>query len=241
MPTGDPWYNENALAGLSPNPNSFIQAGISNTDSPTDHPEDVLTLPWLIDPVASWLAYTCTLETHLDAGIALHRPLPQRSGQTDRVDTLTSSYVDDYDADTTVDRGVNTISTGKFTDVVQRMAPSLYRFCLRGWGLRMGYQIPIPGLRSVAGVDATPAERQMAFNEIIANYSGIPLWYAQWELWYYVTVPPTVNVLPPPNVAEHIRADVELPMGLPVPQGVSDYNAVAGPVGGGIGTGIPGT
>lgn len=196
-------------------------AGAFNTDS-ENAPELGVGLPWPKIAPASWLDYQCWIEAHLDAGMALHKPLPQATqrgspGVSQRatleargVDTLASGFITDPDLDANKN-GVNTRSGGDFEDVLQRMATSTYRFVLRGHGLRAAYQIPIPGLVSVAGVSATPAERQWAYNRIVGNLAGIPLWFAEWELWYYVALPPEKDQVPPPNLAEHIVGNVELP------------------------------
>lgn len=182
-----------------------------------------ISLPWAMRPEVTWLQYRCWIETYLDAGIALHKPLPQGPQGASRpqrgarlvnnelqCDTLASLDV----ASATLDQstqGVSLVSGGDYTDVLQRMATSTYRFCLKGFALRVGYQIPIPGIVKVAGVDATPAERQFATQVVVGNFSGIPLFQARWELWYYVAMPPRAEQLAPPALSDHIRADVQLP------------------------------
>jgi hypothetical protein len=123
--------------------------------------------------------------------------------------------------------GANGVSAGKFTDFVQRMATSRYRFALKGHALRFGYKIPIPGLVTVCGVPAIPdwPQRVISDSEVTGNFSGVPLFFAQWELWYFINVPPKSTQLPPPNIAEHIRADAELPSGMQVPYSQPDSNS----------------
>lgn len=219
------FLDENTAAGLTPGLNG-AQSGVNNADPGTQHPENNIGFPWMMDKASSWMAYRCWVECELDAGMALHKPLPQ---QSQPVDTLASIFTTDPTADTNTS-GANFKSKGAYTDVVQRMATSTYIFRLRGMALRIGYRIPIPGLKSVAGVIPVPAAKQMVRDsEVVGNFSGVPLFYSEWDLWYYVTSPPKSENVPPPNMAAHIRGDAELPAddGIAVPISRPDFNAVA--------------
>jgi hypothetical protein len=213
-------------------------AGISDADNGALI-EKGITLPWVQAANVSWLDYKIWIEVHLDSGMVVHKPLPQ-TYQT--VDTLAAVLADpNFSANgsasvaalskTPIDQfntaGVNIQSKGKYTDFLQRMATSDYRFVLKGYGLRAGYQVPVPGIVSVGGIPAIPEKQWSLGNRLEGNFSGVPVFFNQWELWYLVTVPPVKNQLPPPNVAEHIRADVELPTGgMQVPYSWPDMNAV---------------
>lgn len=213
------FVDENVLVGLSPN--ADFQVGISDTDPGTVLETDFL-LPWVSDPATSWMDYQNELQCYLDAGLVLHKSLPQR---VQTVDTLASSFLTDSGMDTNV-KGMNLVSHGQFTDSVQRMATSTYRFVLKGFGKRAGYPIPVPGLKSVAGVPAYPDELQWSRgNVVIGNFSGIPIFFNQWELWYFVTIPPKTQQVPPPNLAQHIRADAKLPKGMQAPFSLQDQQA----------------
>jgi hypothetical protein len=211
--------DENAAAGAKGN----VLAGVSNIDNGSKN-EIGYKLPWVKEPTQTWIDYDCSIEVFLDAGMALHKSLPQTATEADTLGSVVVSPLDiNMDGST---NGVNLSSNGNYTDTVQRMATSTYVFRLRGFGLRIGYQIPIPRLVKVAGINATPAERQWAYNKAFANFGGIPVFVAEWDLWYYVSVPPKEAQLPPPNLAEHIRADAVLPDGVQVPVSQPDPNAV---------------
>lgn len=192
-------------------------------------PESLLSLPWVIDKDSSYVDYRCWVEILLDAGMALHKPLPQNNPT---VDTLATAYFQDPDFDeATPANGVNLGSSSNAVDVIQRMASSTYRFVLRGFGLRAGYQVPIPGLKSVGDVPAVPAEIQRGANVIVGNHSGIPLWFAFWELHYMITRPPRqspqskpglVTVPIPSNPALHINPKAKLPSSVRLPWTTSD-------------------
>lgn len=217
------FQDNNKALGAAAGTNNNQQIGVNNIDG-NAHPEDALKFPVLVDPISSWIAYRCWIECHLDAGIALHKPLPQ-SAQP--IDTLASAFIDDADLDKNI-KDVNYISKGSYTDIEQRMATSTYTFKLRGCALRVGNRIPVPALKSIAGVPAIPAEVQKIKGPLVlSNFSGIPVYYTEWELWYYVTVPPQKAQTPPPNLAEHIRGDAKSPVGgIAVPQSPPDWNAV---------------
>lgn len=217
------FFNENVAQGLPASGNGF-KVGISDRDTIGNAPEKGTQLPWLIDPKFSWLDYVCWIECYLDSGIVVHRPLPQSAQD---FDTLGSAVLNTSNAATST-AGVNLVSSGNFSGVVQRMANSVYRFCLKGRAYRAGYQIPIPSLLSIAGVPAIPDDdptNQKATNVIVANNSGVPIWHAVWELWYTVVVPPEAAQDPPDNLAEQTNARVQLPDGIQAPFSVPDNDA----------------
>jgi len=239
--------DENKAAGIT---GSKYLEGVSNVD-PGTLIESGFLLPYVTDKKTSWLDYRCALSVELDPGVVLHKILPQ--SQQD-VDTLASGVFDPPPKLVRVTQVVptggivnqnvvklaqgtpfdelvaqaNTTSAGKYTDTVQRMATSRYWFCLKGWAIRAGYRIPIPGLTTVCGVPAIPDNPQkvLSDSEIIANYSGVPIYFSQWELWYFINVPPKQAQTPPPNLAEHITADVTLPKGMQAPLTQPDPQAV---------------
>jgi hypothetical protein len=165
---------------------------------------------------ANWVYYDCALGCVLDSGIVVHRRLPQHDYEPD---TLASCYADEAGIDTLTGLGVNLKSNDKFQDVVQRMAHSRYWFKLWGQAMRVGEQVPIPGLKEVGGVKAYPHDSnpQWAYNKVVGNYSGQVLWYAQWSLWYTLAEPPKKNQNPPANLAQHIGVAKSAPVGMQAP------------------------
>lgn len=214
--------NENVSNGLSKD--AQFQVGVSDFDTLGKPAESGILLPIASDASASWVYYDVALACQLDSGIVVHRRLPQVDNTAD---TLASCMITDKDIDKLTGKGVNLISNDKFADVVQRMAHAQYWFRLYGQAMRVGYQIPIPGLKQVGGVKAIPHDenRQWAYNKIVGNYSGVILWYAQWSLWYTVAAPPVSQQVPPPNLAVHIAGDAKLPEGMQSPFSQPDDNA----------------
>lgn len=202
------FQNTNTAVGLSPS--ARFQQGISNVDDLGISAESKIKLPYIKDSVASYFYYDVHISCYLDSGIVVHRHLPQSNPIADSLGGI------DF-ASPTIDKvtsfGVNTKSVDSFTDTVQRMAHSIYRFCLRGEAIRASYQVPIPKIVTICGVPAIPddADNQKAYNKVVANYSGVPVFYAAWELWYTVAVPPEEQQTPPANLGEHIRGDAVLP------------------------------
>lgn len=213
------FQNENVTQGLPKT--SRFQAGVSNFDPGGVPPEQNVFLPGNPLDTASWVYYDICLASVLDPGIVTHRHLPQVDADPD---TLASCIITDPNIDKITGRGVNLISNDQYEDVVQRMAHSVYWFRLFGQALRIGEQVPIPGLKTVAGVKAVPhdANPQNAWNKIVGNYSGLPLWHAYWSLWYTLASPPKKQQVPPPNLAQHISGDVKLPEGMQAPFSVPD-------------------
>jgi hypothetical protein len=231
------FQDENVTDGVTA---SNFLSGVNNVDNGALIEKNFL-LPYMLNPAVTWLDYRCALSIELDPGIVLHEILPQAPQP---IDTLASGTFDpqeqvliegqlaqvNFNRSQPFEKNVNqanTVGAGKYTDGVQRMATSEYRFRLRGWAVRAGYKIPIPGLKLVCGVPAIPDKQVvLSDSEVIANYSGVPIFFSQWDLWYFIAVPPKTAQLPPPNLAEHIRADAKLPPGMQVPISAPDSLSV---------------
>lgn len=205
---------------------SNFQAGVNNVDIVSQQPETILQLPWCVDPRVSYLFYECTIGIHLDAGMVLHKPLPQQTGAAD---TLASTFVSPLSSDlSSTIKGANFVSVDKFQDVAQKMATSDYRFVLFGRGARFGYKVPIPGLKMVAGCEAFPDQMQRVVGpRLVGNYSNIPLWYAEWELWYFIISPPSEDQQAPPKVDQFIAETTPVPGFIQPPYSLPDPNSVA--------------
>ncbi len=207
-------------------PETFPPSGNpSDIDTLGVQPEAALSLPWVVTPANPWLDYRIWVECLLDAGMSLHKPLPQNNPS---VDTLASVYTTDA-AMASSKAGTNLNSSSAAVDIIQRMASSTYRFVLRGYGLRVGYPVPVPGLKSVGGVPCVPAERQwVKGNMIVSNLmGGIPVFFNAWELHYFVAVSPK-NAKEPvlSNPALHIRSDAQLPTSILLPRAPLDQRAL---------------
>ena len=225
------FLNENVAHGLPAN--AQYQAGISNIDPQGTPPENGITLPVLSDPSASYDYFENHLEYVLDSGVVTHRYLPQFNGVANP-DTL-SSYDVFASQPSTIDGGVNLVSNDDYEDIVQQMAHSRYWIHMYGQGVRIGRQIPIPGLvGTIGGVKATPDDErpQTAFNKIVGNYSGQVVFYARWSLWYTLTEPPNASQSNsgmgpvPPNLAAHAGQDDNADNGVQVPFSEPDDEAI---------------
>lgn len=218
-----PFVNNNVAAGLPVN--GKVQIGRSNVDNDDNVERDIL-IPWASSPTGSYVYYDCTVAVVLDSGLVVHTPLPQVNRTAD---TLASVQIDANEVDTVVGPGVNIKSNDDYQDIVQRMAHSRYWFHLFGQAIRIGYRVPIPGIKSVGGVQVTPHDDnpQRAFNRIMpgGNYSGVILWHAQWSLWYTTTKPPTHQYIPEVDMGAHISGKTNPPSGLQSPFTHADDDA----------------
>lgn len=195
-----------------------------NVPSNVDREESVergILLPFPSDPAVTWVYYECMVECVLDNGIVVHNCLPQ----VDRTaDTLASSVLGDSNLNKVTD-GVNLRSNDQYQDIVQRMGHSRYWFRLWGRAMRIGYQIPIPSLKTIGGVLAIPYDKnpQWAHCSPVpgGNYGGAILWRAEWSLWYTTAAPPTTQSIPVtdattgltnvPSVSKGIQAPISQP------------------------------
>lgn len=208
--------------------NLTTQIAPADTDR-NENLERGVTIPWASDPAGSYVYYDCTVGVMLDSGIVVHNRLPQ----VDRTaDTLSSVYFDAQDLDTVKDLGVNLRCQDQYTDIMQRMGHARYWFRIWGQALRVGYKVPIPGIRLIGGVAAIPYDKnpQWAFNRIFpgGNYSGVILWHAVWSLWYTTLVPPYTNYIPSADPSAHISGDQQPPVGgIQAPFSSADDNAGA--------------
>lgn len=219
-----PFQNSNVAAGL--NAKDTFQVGVSDIDPNTPIEQDV-TLGWSSDPSGSYLYYECAVGTMLDSGIVIHNQLPQ----VDRApDTIASVDLDDPKLDMLTGYGVNLRCKDQYRDIVQRMGHSRYWFRLWGQALRVGYQVPIPGIKMIGGVPAIPYDKnpQWGYNSIApgGNFSGVILWRAQWSLWYTTAVPPIINKIPAADPSAHISGTLAPPTNIQSPFSQSDDNAV---------------
>jgi hypothetical protein len=220
-----PFKNTNVALGLSAK--GPFQVGRNDVDPGTVAEKGVL-IPWASDPASSWCYFDCAIGTMLDSGIVVHNRLPQVNKG---FDTIAMSALDDPKLDVFKGNGVNLTCKDQYTDIVQRMGHARYWFRIWGQALRFGYQIPIPGIKTIGGVPAIPYDRnpQWGYNTIApgANYSGVILWYAQWSLWYTTSVPPVNDTVPASDPAAHIVGTATLPTGMQAPFSQPDSDALA--------------
>lgn len=201
--------------------------GLTDYDSGGSPVEAGINLP-IANRNANWVYYDVTLGCMLDSGIVVHQRLPQVDNAAD---TLASCNITDANIDSITGRGVNLVSSDVYQDIVQRMAHSRYWFRLWGQAMRVGQQVPIPGLKTISGVTAIPHDKnpQWAYNKIVGNYSGQVLWYAYWDLWYTLASPPKVQQVPPQNPGVHIAGNAPALDSIQVPYTQPDDDAVQQP------------
>lgn len=218
-----PFRDTNVVDGL-PRDNKF-QVGVSDVDSGPVIENSVL-LPVPSDANATWLYYDCNVGVVLDSGIVIHNRLPQVNNATD---TLGVVNFDDPKMDEYTGLGINLKCNDQYRDIVQRMGHARYWFRLWGMALRVGYQIPIPILKSVGGVPAIPYDKnpQWAVCGIApgGNFSGVVLWRAQWSLWYTTISPPVNMTIPTSDPSAHISGVPPMPKGMQAPYSRPDDNA----------------
>lgn len=215
-----PFKNENINAGLPKGSN--FQVGQSDVDANANIEQGV-EIPWAASPAGSYVYYDCTVGVMLDSGIVVHNRLPQVNNIPD---SLAAGILDVESLDQIIDQGVNLKSNDQFTDIMQRMAHSRYWFRIWGQALRIGYKVPIPGIKTIGGQSAVPHDNnpQWACNRIApgANYGGIILWHAQWSLWYTVIAPPNSQYIPVVDLAAHISGATTPPNGMQAPYSQAD-------------------
>ena len=179
----------------------------------------------------TFVYFECNRMVVLDSGIVVHNRLPQVNNAPD---TLSVTSIDDPKLDQFSGWGINLKCNDQYADIVQRMGHARYWVRLWGQALRLGYQVPIPSVKSIGGAPAIPYDKnpQWAVNDIApgCSYGGALLWRAQWSLWYTTAVPPSSNVLPAADpTAQQLGQAVPLAPpsgGMQVPLSQADDDAV---------------
>jgi hypothetical protein len=218
-----PFADNNLVSGLAKN--DQFQIGRDDTDTNVIIEKDAL-IPWSTDPAGSYMYFECVVGTVLDSGIVVHNVLPQVDNEPD---TLSVIALDDPSLDEYTGPGLNITCKDQYRDILQRMGHSRYWFRIWGQALRVGYQVPIPGIKKVGGTDAIPYDKnpQWGYNAIApgGNYSGVILWRAVWSLWYTTITQPTTNVIPAADPSAHINGTTPLPNGMQSPFSQADDDA----------------
>jgi hypothetical protein len=218
--------NADRVAGLTPPGQRPAMIGATlfgewqDPDNRTN-PDIGATVQGLCDPEWSWMQYENSIATHLDPGLTLHKSMPQSLAQVDSLSTVDSFAAN---AQAFTGNAINTKSNNTQKDYAVRAKTSTYIVCLQGWGLRAGFQVPVPGLASFGGVTPVPAKQWCSGNRIMANYSGIPVYVNAWKLWYYIPIPPTAQQQPPPNLWQAIGAVADPPTQIPLPVSVPEID-----------------
>ena len=225
-----PIKNNNIASGLSAS--AAYQVGLSDVDPNGQALEQGVLLPWPSNPQASYLYFECQITCMLDSGIVVHNRLPQVNNSADTLGTSTLDNPGYANINTPGYSGVNLKSNDQYTDIVQRMGHSRYYFRLFGRAMRIGYQVPIPSLKKIGGVTAIPYDKipQIAYNRLAPSGSvgGVPVWLAEWSLWYTTAVPPINNNFPvtDPTINVAGTAPVAPTAGIQPPLTQPDDNAV---------------
>jgi hypothetical protein len=219
------FLDSNVAVGLPVN--ADYQVGISDLDTGSTTVEKGAGIPYAASPSGSYVYYDCTVGVMLDSGIVVHNRLPQYDNTAD---TLASAQLDDPNLDILTGFGVNLKCNDQYQDIVQRMGHARYWFRLWGHALRIGMQIPIPGIKMIGGVPVIPYDKnpQWGYNSIApgGNYGGVILWRAQWSLWYTTGVPPTSQTIPAADSSAHISSTSTPPAAMQAPFSQPDNNAV---------------
>ena len=140
-----PFKNDNIAQGL-PKASAY-QVGDSNIDNDRNVERGQI-IPWAMDPAASYVYMDVATMSMLDSGIVVHNRLPQVNNLPD---TLAACNLDDANIDVLkLPNGINLTCKDQYKDIVQRMGHARYWFRIWGQALRVGYQVPIPGIKTVS-------------------------------------------------------------------------------------------
>jgi hypothetical protein len=86
-------------------------------------------------------------------------------------------------------------------DEIQQRATPSYRAVITGMAVRAGYHVPIPKIDKIGGVKTDESD-QRTDEEIVANWSGIPIYCRRWVLTYDLAEPPAQGAIGAPGNPE---------------------------------------
>lgn len=169
----------------------------------------------VVNPATSWVEWENELTVEENAGTVRMRPLPiDDQGSTidqirqetglgdDQVDPQANDsaaggqYVEDGASDPegwSSDSGLDDVdpgpviddSTGDLPMIVQKRNPSAYRVTMTGYGIRAGWGVPIPRIKSLGStqvVEESPSFYQT--NKKVSQFSGVPVYMSRWRVTY---------------------------------------------------------
>lgn len=162
-----------------------------------------LNVPRDIDPIGSWVGYECRLVIEPIDFLAVHRPLLTGAFDAAIVNKNATQLASEFSNQARSGYPLPQVSTPPM--IAQTRAASCAYLRLVGRAVRIGHEIPPPTLVGVANVPAYPANHPQYgtyFSTWCARYTTHPIMCAQWNLRYFVELPPGeigVSMVAPPR------------------------------------------
>jgi len=164
-----------------------------------------------VTPFNSWLDYSVSLRYNERSGVIRHKLLlpaddsaARSPGQPDSTPSPPYVWGGQLGSDDSVRDQVGpgiTAAEGRgtrTTDPVQRPVGPSRRIWLMGYGVRLGYRVPVPVLKTVGGVAAIEVERWIDERPASA-IAGMPIYKTGWIIEYIIPAAPTKSVEIPAN------------------------------------------
>lgn len=171
--------------------------------------------PAILKTDKTWLLYRIKLIIEAKPSTSRLKSLPKDEPKTNGmgetpIPTLSSSRTaSDRGFDYTLQAiaGAKDVTSGKLInealqtpDVIQQRAAPSYRAILTGFAMRGGLGIPLPKLVTVGGIKPVPSKQWSTGDTLIANFSGVAIYYKGFRLEYDLPeAPDNAKVEVPPN------------------------------------------
>lgn len=191
---------------------AVVKQGASGTDAEREVNNTVKVLLRNLTPSNSWLFYQIWLVWNERSGAVRHKlllppddsaarnPAVPESGPTPAGGVWGGRLGSDDSIRDQTGPGVKPAEGkgSRTTDPVQRPVGPSRRIWLKGWGVRLGYRVPVPILKTVGGTPVIEVERWIEEKPASA-IAGIPIYRTAWSIEYMVPGAPTGVIEIPAN------------------------------------------
>ena len=142
-------------------------------------------------PESSWLDYRLSVRFLEQQSLAVHKPLPEEK----TVQAVLRASLSLPPARATVKAPLAARIINITPDEVQATASPDRLLVLAGYGVRIGYRVPVPQLPTAGGITLIE-EKRIVYEGIAGAVCGVPINYTVWHITYRVPDAPGVILLP---------------------------------------------
>lgn len=156
---------------------SFIPGEVGG---PSEEPERIKNK--LPPPENSWLDFKNDMTLDENPGHVWHKPLSP---------SVNVNVSDDGTISDTEQKLPFSTTYESAHDIPIKRGPGSYYVNMKGYGVRLGYHVNPPNLKTIGGVEAVPVHRRIMANSVISiDSEGNPVYCCGWDIWYRLrTVP----------------------------------------------------
>lgn len=151
-------------------------------------------------PGESWMEFESTIVPQREAPVV-------RQGILQEVEELAPGWLLEQELDNLPPEFFEAPKRNPAPDILQQSGAGRYSIWIVGRGVRAGHKIPRPAILQVGN---RPAVESWGIfpNGVVGNYFGVPVYWAQWAIQYYLDRAPG-RVLPMADLAERVKPQAD--------------------------------